>query len=92
MKLPINFALVLFIFYMMVLVQADGNESLSTNDSLVVDEFEETVAGMENSMKSFMDNIVKQLMPHALRIGLKSKASITCLVDLSSIFMNVKTQ
>ncbi|GIX87793.1 nose resistant to fluoxetine protein 6 [Caerostris darwini] len=74
----------------MVLVQADGNKSLSANDSLVIDEFEETVAGMEDSMKSFMDNIVKQLMPHAIRIGLKSKASITCLVDLSNIVTNVK--
>ncbi|GBM36610.1 hypothetical protein AVEN_170777-1 [Araneus ventricosus] len=85
------FAFISSIFYVVfLLIRAEEFSSTEANDSAVVDAFENSVAGMENNIKSFMNNIMKEMLPHAIRIGLHSEASLTCLFDLTKILRGVQ--
>ncbi|KAF8782169.1 O-acyltransferase like protein like [Argiope bruennichi] len=78
------------LFAVFVLTRAEEISSTETNNSTVVNAFENSVAGMESNIKSFMNNIMKEMLPHAIRIGMESEASLSCLFDLTKIFRGVQ--
>ncbi|GFU34769.1 nose resistant to fluoxetine protein 6 [Nephila pilipes] len=62
----------------------------AVNDTVNLDEVEETIGGVENSLKTLIDDIAQRIMPHAVSIGLQSDASLKCLFDLANIFLGAK--